>query len=255
MRRCSVLVCTTLALAQPAIAHAHAALVDPPPRSGNTGLTEGPCGGVAPTGTITALPAGGTVELRWIVDVSHDNAFRIAFAAADDAGFDDAVLATTPDLGEAGEHTLSVALPACTCDACTLQLLQWTASGNGGYYSCADVRLVGADLPPCEAASGGSSSSGGEGTSSTGAGTHDGDGSSDGVATDTGATGSDAPHGSSGDDTDEPTTTATATTAAQTPDAARGCNAARHRPAPWLLLLLACGLRRSRRRHCCRDAA
>ncbi|MBX7082444.1 MAG: hypothetical protein K1X88_24780 [Nannocystaceae bacterium] len=177
MRRFSPLAAIAAALL-PALAHAHARLVDPPPRSDNTGLTRGPCGGVAPGGTITALPAGGTIDVRWVEDVGHDNAFRIAFAAADDLGFDDAVLATTPDLGEAGEHTLSVVLPACTCDACTIQLLQWTASGNGGYYSCADVSLTGTDLPPCAAVSGtsgdGGASSGGSGTS-----TDDGDASAD----------------------------------------------------------------------------
>ncbi|MBK6920291.1 MAG: lytic polysaccharide monooxygenase [Deltaproteobacteria bacterium] len=188
------LACCSAVFAFAAVAQAHSRWVDPPARSLADGLTDGPCGGVAPTATITELPAGGTVELAWIITQPHGGSFRVALGSSDDLGFDDAVLFERPEEGLPQDVTQAVELPACTCDACTLQLLQLTASGNGGYYSCADVRLVadpGDGYPPCETA---------VGTSGGGDTTVGGDDSSGGTASvTTGDVGGDA--GTTGSDT------------------------------------------------------
>ena len=154
------------------------------------GLTDGPCGGVAPTGTLTELPAGSTVELAWIITQPHGGSFRVALGSSDDLGFDDAVLFERPEEGLPQDVTQAVELPACTCDACTLQLLQLTASGNGGYYSCADVRLIadpGDGYPPCETAVG--TSGGSDGGETTAAGDDSGGGTAASTTQDVGSEG------------------------------------------------------------------
>ncbi len=140
-----------LAALLPAAASAHSHLVDPPSRSEDNFLMEGPCGGV-PRGEATVLEAGATIDMRWIATQNHFNVYRVAFSPQNDEGFEDNVLGSRPDEEDVFEYVQPVPMPMCTCEACTLQLAQFTASGNLAYYSCADIELVappGEDVQPC----------------------------------------------------------------------------------------------------------
>lgn len=238
-------------------AQAHSRWVDPPARSLADGLTTGPCGEVAPTGTPTELQAGSTVDLQWIITQPHGGSFRVAIGSIDDLGFDDAVLLELPEDGLPQDVTQAVELPACTCDACTLQLLQLTASGNGGYYSCADIRLVadpGDGFPVCETAVGtsGGSDGGGDstgdptaGSSGTSAANTGGDAGSDDGASAGGTT-------TTGDDTGTTATSEGGASSDQDDGDGGGCActsgaADRRWGGAWLLTLLIGALRRRAR--------
>ncbi len=220
-----------LAWMAPAAASAHSRLVEPPSRSDEDFLMEGPCGGV-PRGESTRLEAGSTVALRWVATQTHFNVYRVAFSPAGDQGFEDGVLGSRPDDAGVLEYEQPVPLPMCICADCTLQLAQFTATGNEAYYSCADIELVapaGDDLPQC--ASVGGTTSGGDASSTT----------------------------SAAAATDDPTTTgALDSTSAQSDSSgtdpsereASGCSAGRPGPSmlPLLLLLLGGPWRRNSRR-------
>lgn len=231
-----------LALAPLGRAQAHVRWLDPPPRSDADGLTEGPCGGVS-GGAPTPLTAGATIDVSWVVNQSHGNTFRVAFSPGDDLGYDDNVLGTLPD--NAGELTVtqSLTLPACTCEACSLQLQQLTASGNAGYYSCADIRLVAADpLPACPAADPGETSADPSDTGDTSS--TSGSGSTD--AEETSSTAPDETSTTTLDDAvDETSTSDGSPPAGRESREGCGCSAfGRDRPrgvsiATWSILLLA----------------
>lgn len=117
---------------------------------------EGPCGGV-PRGEPTRYDAGEVVDMRWIATQNHFNVYQVAFGAANDEGFEENVLGTRPDEEGVFEYLQPVPMPMCTCDDCTIQLAQFTATGKLAYYSCADIELVapdGTDVSPCVASVG-----------------------------------------------------------------------------------------------------
>ncbi len=138
--------------AMPGLASAHSRLVEPPSRSEDDFLMDGPCGGAPPTGTPTTYEAGQVIAMEWVLSQNHFNVFQVAFSPHDDLGFDDNVIGTLPDETDVFEYVQDVPLPMCTCDGCTLQLTQFTATGKLAYYSCADIALVappGENVPPC----------------------------------------------------------------------------------------------------------
>ncbi|MEM6295870.1 MAG: DUF6595 domain-containing protein [Myxococcota bacterium] len=135
----------------PSSAGAHSLLIEPPSRSEEDFLMDGPCGGV-PKGEPTTYEAGSLIDMQWDLTQNHFNVFRVAFSPAGDEGFDDNVIGTRPDVEGVFSYTQPVPLPLCTCTDCTLQLTQFTATGNLAYYSCADIELVapdGMDVPEC----------------------------------------------------------------------------------------------------------
>lgn len=180
--------------AAPTVASAHSRLTEPPGRSLDDSLTEAPCGGVA-AGEPMTIDAGATIDLRWVATQSHANVYRVAFSADGMSGFDENVIGTVPDVGPM-MYAQAVPMPDCTCEACAIQLAQFTVTGNTAYYSCADIRLVG-DAPPCAVTTGddstddGGDASGDATTSSGGAPSMTGDSSSGAaptVTTDTSGT-------------------------------------------------------------------
>ncbi len=146
----AVLVALAVGL-MPAGAAAHSLLIEPPSRSEEDFLMDGPCGGAA-KGEATTYEAGSIIEMQWDLTQNHFNVFRVAFSPAADEGFDENVIGTRPDIDGVFSYTQPVPLPNCTCTDCTLQLTQFTATGNLSYYSCADIELVapdGVELPTC----------------------------------------------------------------------------------------------------------
>lgn len=140
----AMLACTATATGQ---AYAHA-LWDPQglikPRSDRDDIKTGPCGEPRGNNPVT-LAAGSTVNLSIERTIYHQGYFRIAFSPADDADFDDYVLADEiPENSGQRFYTVSVMLPDMECETCTLQLIQvmLDRSPPTNYYSCADIRLV-----------------------------------------------------------------------------------------------------------------
>lgn len=214
-----ILAVLVLLASWPAPALAHSRLIEPPGRSTDDSLVEAPCGGT-PAGEPVTLDAGTTIDLRWVATQSHANLYRVAFSADGATGFDDNVIGTVPDVG-AQEYVQAVPLPACTCDACALQLAQFTVTGNVAYYSCADIRLVGEALPQCNAVIDDGTTS----TNTAGAGDDSGD------TTATNAGGSTA--GDESETSDGPAATGDATTGGTEPAssiASAGCGCATEHP-------------------------
>ncbi|MBL4687243.1 MAG: hypothetical protein JKY37_21785 [Nannocystaceae bacterium] len=196
-----------LLVASPVV-FAHSQLVEPPPRTAEDYLMDGPCGGVVSTTESTTFVAGENVVIRWSVAQNHSAQFRVAFSPSGDVGFDDWVLGVRPDISGEVEYEQELALPECVCDDCALQLLQYSSPTMlAGYYSCADIELTqpeGGSLPACEAMSGDDGGlpqddTGDEPATSADGGDQDG-GATTGAATPGGATEGDAPAQSKQDD-------------------------------------------------------
>ena len=141
-----------------------------------------PCGGdgVLTSDDVTTFRVGSTIQVRWQETVGHPGHFRISLAKDRADRTDPAVLTTTgdgmsglsltaeivdppaypvlmdnlfPREGVVNAQTepfeVDVKLPNETCDACTLQVIQFMANHepNFFYHHCADVNLVAADAP------------------------------------------------------------------------------------------------------------
>jgi MYXO-CTERM domain-containing protein len=129
-------------LLAPALAQAHIHLTEPPARSDVDNLTQGPCGGVAPTDTPAEYEGGSVLTISWEQGASHDGSYRVALSPGNDEGFDDNVLlADVPDDGET--TSLEITLPDGPCVGCTLQLIQFSGGEDDDYYSCADITITG----------------------------------------------------------------------------------------------------------------
>lgn len=141
-----------------------------------------PCGGdnVVTSGDVTTFRVGSTIQVRWQETVGHPGHFRISLAK-DRADLKDPPVTTTngdgvsglsltaeivdppaypvlidnlfPREGVVNAHEdpfeVDVKLPNETCEACTLQVIQFMANHepNFFYHHCADVKLVAADAP------------------------------------------------------------------------------------------------------------
>lgn len=158
-------------------------MTDPVPRSGDNGLTVGPCGGV-PAGAPTPFTAGETITVSWAVGQAHGGSLTIDFSAADDMNFRSYVLATDVSDADGMPTSIDVELPNIDCDACTLRLTQVNPNDDE-YYSCADIALSGASAT---GSTGGSDSSGG--ADSSGGGSTTDPGSESGVDETAGDSGS-----------------------------------------------------------------
>lgn len=153
----------------PGVAQAHSSWLEPPARTEDYALMEGPCGDI-PRGESTQYTAGQVVQTRWGSTQNHFNVFRVSFSPAADAGFAQNIIGSRPDEEDVFDYTQPLTMPICTCDDCTLQLTQFTATGLLAYYSCADIELVageGRDVPPCMAATGESGEGPGTSTGAT----------------------------------------------------------------------------------------
>lgn len=164
--------------AVPGVSAAHSGLVDPAPRNGST--FPGPCGQGDVIGPRTVLEPGASVMVQWDANVSHGGTFSLAFSPNDDAGFSDNALGSVTDEYDVQQYKMYVTLPMCTCDGCTLQLLQ-----SPGYYSCADIELRssgGEDVPPCPMAEVPEPSEGSSGSSGNTSGNTSGSGGGSGAS-------------------------------------------------------------------------
>ena len=154
-------------LLMPTLAHAHAVMIDPPPRDPDE-IKIAPCGGVGPTSAggaqRTRLQAGSTITVTFKETIQHPGYFRIAFSPDGLTGFDEHILVPMIADTDGEDYSAPVQLPTTPCDACSLQLIQCmdatlppVASCNN-YYSCSDIVLTagppgtaadaGADAPP-----------------------------------------------------------------------------------------------------------
>lgn len=118
-----------------------------PPRTNADDIKSGPCGEPR-TNSPAVLEAGSTVVLKFETTIFHQGDFRIAFSEANDAGFDEHILAEgIPDYAGERYRSEEVTLPDIECDQCTLQLIQVMRDRTPptNYYSCADIQLVRAD--------------------------------------------------------------------------------------------------------------
>src|SRR2546423_304929 len=122
MRTPSALV--ALCALMPALAFSHSFLTSPTPRNSVANKT-GPCG-VPPNGTRTNFSPGQTITVTWTETIDHPGHYRLAFAPANDTGFDQNVLLDNiPNpAGAQATNSTQITLPTTPCTGCTLQLIQ-----------------------------------------------------------------------------------------------------------------------------------
>jgi MYXO-CTERM domain-containing protein len=161
----------------PAIASAHIALVDPPPRTNM--LKTRQCGDpTAPRGTPMVLPPGSTYTVKWLETVDHPGHYRISFdndgddffippnTTATTVGMDPTVMIDLiPDVQgnfpPAGRpYSQQITFPNIECTNCTLQVIQlmtdkppYTTAPTSDdiYFQCADIQLKTGSSPPPDA--------------------------------------------------------------------------------------------------------
>lgn len=135
---------------------AHARLSFPVPRNNNSGIKNGPCGGLARSAIPTTVIGGSTITLQWLETIDHPGRYIFSLSLANDQGFNQNVLATIPDLqdGAAGlphMYTAQLTIPNINCPTCTLQMIQSMEENPAAptyYYSCADLNIVQAGTTP-----------------------------------------------------------------------------------------------------------
>jgi hypothetical protein len=131
----------------PALASAHAVLLDPTPRNPNDFNKDEtmPCGAATPRGTPTVFAPGQTITVQWKETVEHPGHYELAFSMADDQSFqnmggdiaDDTDGTTLPHL-----YQQTITLPDQTCETCTLRMVQVMGDdANTEYRSCADIAI------------------------------------------------------------------------------------------------------------------
>lgn len=141
----------------PAVGHAHALLLNPPPRSPNDSLKAASCGTPSLANSpVTQLVAGQQLEVEWMETIDHPGHYRIAFSTTPDAaspGFDQNVLKDDiADVGAPATYKQMITVPSTPCENCAIQLIQCmtanvttAACAGNSYYYCANVRIVAAD--------------------------------------------------------------------------------------------------------------
>jgi uncharacterized protein (TIGR03382 family) len=163
------------ALTLPAIASAHVALTDPPPRT--MMLKNRQCGDPAAPRSANpkVLAPGSTYTVKWLETVDHPGHYRISFdndgtdffvppnATASTMGMDPTVMIDLiPDVQgnfpAAGRmYSQTITLPNIECTNCTLQLIQMMTdkppyttalTSDDIYYQCADIVLSSSAPPP-----------------------------------------------------------------------------------------------------------
>lgn len=135
---------------------AHARLVFPQPRNNSSSIKNGPCGGLARSLAPTVVQAGSVMTLQWIETIDHPGRYIFSLSTANDQGFNLNVLATIPDLQDGGAglphmYTAQITIPNINCPTCTLQLIQSMEENPAApsyYYSCADLNITQAAVPP-----------------------------------------------------------------------------------------------------------
>lgn len=123
------------------------------PRSSSDSLKTGPCGGVVRTSTPKAYAPGATITVKWEETINHPGRFEFYFSPANDSNF--VLLKTVNDTMDSTndlphQYSTTITLPSTPCDNCTLQMIQVMTdrSPPSNYYSCADIKLQGATVPP-----------------------------------------------------------------------------------------------------------
>lgn len=123
------------------------------PRSTNSGIKSGPCGGLARTATPKIFQAGSNLTVQWEETINHPGRFEIYFSPAADASF--TLLKSVTDIQDDGNtphsYSTSITLPNTACTDCTLQLIQVMTENPSSptlYYSCADIQLTSGSASP-----------------------------------------------------------------------------------------------------------
>lgn len=175
-------------------AGAHTRLMTPTPLTQDDNAKAGPCGcyfGAGPEDPaedgsplacpgdfqVTTLQAGTELTVTWEETVNHNGDFRIAFspkspAETKKADVEAGILMEMPDENgtSGGTITQTIMVPDEPCELCTIQLRQFMINAaQPYYYSCAAVKIVGADPTTSSSGAGGSGGSGGMGGSGVGA--------------------------------------------------------------------------------------
>lgn len=131
------------------ISWGHARLTIPTPRSNDSGIKTGPCGGLARSATPTLVQGGQSLVLSWQETVNHPGKFLFAMSMGNDANFQSNPLVTVNDSQNSGAlphlYSTVVTIPNINCDTCTIQMIQSmeeNPSAPSYYYSCADIKIV-----------------------------------------------------------------------------------------------------------------
>jgi len=87
------------------LATAHGILLDPPPRTGSTVITSGPCGGTASQAVVATYKAGDSIDVSWNIMANHQGVINIKLLYQGDietqGNFDKTILAS--NIAVAGE--------------------------------------------------------------------------------------------------------------------------------------------------------
>jgi Lytic polysaccharide mono-oxygenase, cellulose-degrading len=149
----------------------HARLVSPTPRSNDSGIKSGPCGGLARSANPMVLQGGQSLAISWQETVNHPGKFLFALSMANDNFTQNLASVTDNQNGGGLPHSYStiVAIPNINCETCTIQMIQSMEENPNApsyYYSCADVRIV-ATSGSGTGGGGGNNAQGGAGQSQT----------------------------------------------------------------------------------------
>lgn len=144
----------------------HARLVTPTPRSNDSGIKSGPCGGLARSANPTVLQGGQSLAISWQETVNHPGQFLFALSMENDIFSTNLASVTDNQNGGGLPHSYStiVAIPNINCETCSIQMIQSMEENPNApsyYYSCADIRIV------ASTSSGGNGTVGGQGASQT----------------------------------------------------------------------------------------
>lgn len=131
------------------LVYSHTRLLTPTPRSSNSGIKNGPCGGLARSAVPTNVMGGTMMTVTWQETIDHPGKYILSFSTGQDLNFQQNVLATIIDTQDGAGgiphmYSTQVMIPNIDCTTCTIQLIQSMEENPAApsyYYSCADLNI------------------------------------------------------------------------------------------------------------------
>lgn len=127
-----------------------------PPRSGDTNLKTGPCGGIPKTTPVASFNSGQTITLQWEETINHPGYFDFFISSDNDQTFTHLKrVEDDQNNRETLPHRYETTLELPTgliCDNCTIQMIQQMTENPSNprpYFSCSDIEIKnsGTDTP------------------------------------------------------------------------------------------------------------
>jgi MYXO-CTERM domain-containing protein len=149
------------------VARAEVRFTDPPNRQGRTDQRKAPCGQAPRSANYTKYAAGANVTVKWDEINANQGCFQVALLDNNDNTVVSVFKQLDDPAGTQTGQSTTIALPGGkTCQACTLQIRQFTVGGcndagletlDGGnaFFACSDI-CIGDTCPALPVADAGS---------------------------------------------------------------------------------------------------